>query len=164
VIGAFTLAARKSPRGLCRWVAAAGIGFGTSLALFSLSRSFWLSAALLVPTGFCMMTVVGSANTLIQVMVPDDLRGRVMAIFSMMFLGMAPFGSLLAGALAHRLGAPLTVTLGGAACVAGAVAFAVRLPVLAAEARELSPALRPSPTPTAPPDWGGGGGGSGSRS
>lgn len=137
LLGALALASRKSIQGLGRWVAFASAGFGAGLMLFSLSRSFWLSAALLVPTGFSMMVQMASSNTLIQSMVPDELRGRVMAVYSMMFMGMAPMGALLAGTLAGRLGAPLTVAFGGAACVVGAVAFWTRLPTLRGEARQL---------------------------
>ncbi|HEV3468838.1 MAG TPA: MFS transporter [Pyrinomonadaceae bacterium] len=135
--GAVVLASRRSVRGLGRWVAWASAAFGVSLILFSMSRSFWLSAALLVPAGFSMIVQMASSNTLIQSMVPDELRGRVMAVHSMMFMGMAPVGALLAGALAGRLGAPLTVALGGAACVAGAALFWRRIPLHRGEARRL---------------------------
>lgn len=137
LLGALALAARRSVRGLGRWIAVASASFGASIILFSLSRSFWLSAALLVPAGFSMMVQMASSNTLIQSMVPDELRGRVMAVYSMMFMGMAPVGALLAGTLAGRLGAPLTVALGGAACVAGAGLFRLRLPLHRGEARRL---------------------------
>jgi MFS family permease len=96
LMGAVALAARKGIHGLGRWVAFASAGFGAGLILFSMSRSFWLSALLLVPTGFSMMVQMASSNTLIQSMVPDGLRGRVMAVYSMMFMGMAPLGALLA--------------------------------------------------------------------
>lgn len=135
--GAVSLAARRSLRGLGRWIAVASGAFGASLILFSLSRSFWLSALLLVPAGFAAMVQMASSNTLIQSMVPDELRGRVMAVYSMMFMGMAPVGALLAGTLAGRLGAPLTVALGGATCVAGAALFWSRLPLHRGEARRL---------------------------
>ena len=98
LVGALSLAARQGMRGLGRWVAFSAAGFGASLILFSLSRSFWLSAVLLLPVGFSMIVQMASSNTLIQAMVPDNLRGRVMAVYSMMFMGMAPFGALLAGA------------------------------------------------------------------
>jgi MFS family permease len=137
LIGALALAARRSLKGLGSWVAASAIGFGASLIVFAYSRSFWLSAFLLVPTGFAFMVEMASSNTLIQAMVPDHLRGRVMALYSMMFMGMAPFGALLAGALAHGLSAPVTVAIGGAVCVAGGIAFAMRLPALRPEARQL---------------------------
>jgi len=137
LLGALTLAARTGVRGLGRWVAMACGGFGASLVLFSFSKNFWLSAALLLPVGFCMMLQMSSSNTLIQAMVPDHLRGRVMAVYSMMFMGMAPFGALFAGALADRLGAPITVAMGAVACVGGAALFWIRLPKIRVEARRL---------------------------
>jgi MFS family permease len=140
--GALALATRQGIRGLGRWVALAATGFGVSLILFSLSHWFWLSAALLLPAGFCLMIEMASSNTLIQSLVPDELRGRVMAVYSMMFMGMAPFGSLLAGALANRLGAPPTVALGGMVCIAGAAVFALHLPGLRQEARQIIVALQ----------------------
>jgi MFS family permease len=112
-------------------------GFGAALVLFASSRSFWLSAALLVPAGFCMMLQMASSNTLVQTMAPDHLRGRVMSVYSMMFMGMAPFGALMGGALADRLGAPLTVAIGGVACVGGAVWFGLNLPQMRLEAHRL---------------------------
>ncbi|MEJ7709450.1 MAG: MFS transporter [Pyrinomonadaceae bacterium] len=144
LIGAITLAMRGSERGvrgLGRWVGSASAGFGASIILFAMSRSFWLSALLLVPAGFCMMVQMASSNTLVQAMVPDELRGRVMAVYSMMFMGMAPFGALLAGTLATHLGAPTTVIIGGAACIIGATVFRLRLPVLRVEARKILVAL-----------------------
>jgi MFS family permease len=144
LVGALSLAVRRGMRGLGRWVALSSAGFGASLILFSLSRSFWLSAALLVPAGFSMMIEMASSNTLIQAMVPDKLRGRVMAVYSMMFMGMAPIGALLAGLLANRLGAPHTVALGGAVCIVGAAVFGLRLPVLRDEARQIIVALQMS--------------------
>jgi MFS family permease len=143
LLAAFTLASRTGVRGLGRWVAYSCGGFGASLVLFAISRSFWLSTALLVPAGFCMMLQMASSNTLIQTMVPDQLRGRVMAVYSMMFMGMAPFGALMGGALAHRLGAPLTVAMGGVACMGGAVWFGLTLPGIRVEARRLIVAQDP---------------------
>ena len=138
LLGAMSLALRRSgARGLMRVVAASSVAFGVSLILFSVSRYFWLSAALLVPVGFALMVQMASSNTLIQSMVPDHLRGRVMAVYSMMFMGMAPFGSLYAGAFAHWAGAPSTVALGGVVCIAGASMFAARLTTLHPEARRL---------------------------
>jgi MFS family permease len=142
LVGALSLAMRRGVRGLGRWVAISSAGFGASLILFSFSRSFWLSAALLLPAGFSMMVEMASSNTLIQAMVPDALRGRVMAVYSMMFMGMAPIGALLAGVLANHLGAPRTVALGGAVCIVGAAAFGLRLPVLRDEARQIIVALQ----------------------
>ena len=105
--------------------------------LFSLSRNFRLSVALLLPVGFCMMLQMSSSNTLIQAMVPDELRGRVMALYSMMFMGMAPFGALFGGALADRIGASATVAIGALACIAGALWFGSHLPKIRVEARRL---------------------------
>ena len=137
LLGALTLAFREGVKGLGRWVAWCCAGFGASLILFSFSRTFWLSAALLLPVGYFVMLQMSSSNTLIQVMVPDSLRGRVMAVYSMMFMGMAPIGALLGGALAERLGAPVTVAVGGVACLAGAGWFGLQLPKIRVEARRL---------------------------
>jgi MFS family permease len=135
--GALFLASRSSVRGLGRWVAVAAAGFGVSMGLFAYSPYFWLSAAVLVPTGGFMMLQMASSNTLLQAMVPDDLRGRVMALYSMMFMGMAPLGSLFAGAAATGIGAPMAVGLGAAVALIGAALFAVRLPKIRGEARAL---------------------------
>jgi MFS family permease len=137
LIGALSLAAKNGLKGLGQWVALASGGFGVSLILFSISRSFWLSAALLVPVGYCMMTQMASSNTLIQAMVPDRLRGRVMAVYSMGFMGMAPIGALLAGVAAQHLGAPATVAIGGVVCIAGAGLFGYKLPAIRVTARQL---------------------------
>ena len=137
LLGALTLATRTGVRGLGRWVMLSCGGFGISLVAFALSRYFWLSAALLVPVGFCMMLQMSSSNTLIQAMVPDELRGRVMSVYSMMFMGMAPMGALFGGALAEHLGAPVTVVIGAFAAIGGAALFGSRLPRLRVEARRL---------------------------
>ena len=112
-------------------------GLGVSLFCFSYSTSLWLSVALLLPAGYSMMLQMACSNTLIQTMVPDELRGRVMSVYSMMFMGMAPFGAFFGGALAHRFGAPITVATGGIACVFGAIWFARALPDMRVEARRL---------------------------
>lgn len=137
LLGALTLATRTGVHGLGRWVTLSCAGFGVFLIIFSLSRSFWLSTALLVPVGFCMMLQMSSSNTLIQAMVPDHLRGRVMSVYSMMFMGMAPFGALLGGVVADTLGAPLAVSMGGVAALGGAAIFGLRLPKMRGEARRL---------------------------
>ncbi|HZO90401.1 MAG TPA: MFS transporter [Chthonomonadaceae bacterium] len=137
LLGALSLAARQGVRGLGRWVLFSAAGFGVSLILFSLSHTFWLSAVLLLPVGFTMMIQMAATNTLIQAMVPDALRGRVMAVYSMMFMGMAPLGALLAGVLAQRIGAPGMVALGGVVTIAGAFVFGLRLPALREQARPL---------------------------
>jgi MFS family permease len=132
--GALLLASRKGVRGLATWAAMAAGGFGACLILFSLSRSFWLSFSILIAAGFSMIVQMASSNTLVQTLVPDELRGRVMSVYSMMFLGMAPFGSLFAGILAQRIGAPATVSIGGVVCMTAAALFAWHLPSLRAKA------------------------------
>lgn len=124
--GALALAARAGVQGLGRWITASGLCFGFCAVLFALSRCFWLSCVLLAPMGFAMIGQLASVNTLVQTLAPDELRGRVMAIYSMVLIGLAPFGSLLAGALGQRIGAPLTVALSGAACAAAAAVFGLR--------------------------------------
>ena len=137
LLGALTLAARRGVRGLGRWVAYSAICFGSSLVAFSFSRVFALSVVLLVPAGYGLMLQMASTNTLIQSMVPDDLRGRAMSVYSMMFMGMMPLGSLLAGTLASRIGAPWTVMLGGCGAMIGGFVFWRLLPGMRLEARQL---------------------------
>jgi MFS family permease len=132
---------RRGWRGLGTRVANSSAGFGIALIAFGFSRWFLLSMVLLVPVGFSMMVEMASSNTLLQMMVPDELRGRVMAVYSMMFMGMAPIGALLAGSLAGRWGAPRTVAAGGAICAVGALIFRWRLPRLRSQARQLILAL-----------------------
>src|SRR5262249_41117914 len=134
LIGALALAVRQQLRGLSRWVALSSAGFGLALVAFSLSRTFWLSALVLVPLGCAMMVQMTASNTLVQSMVPDELRGRVMGVYSMVFMGMGPVGTLLAGALAGPLGAPLTTAIGGVVCIVGAAVFGWFLPALRVEA------------------------------
>ena len=135
--GALLLATRESVKGLGRWVAISAGTFGASLIAFAASRSFWVSCALLLPVGFAMMVEMGSSNTLIQTMSPDRLRGRVMSVYSMMFMGMAPFGAVLSGVIAAHWGAPATVAGGGVICMAAAAVFGSRWPGLRTEARRL---------------------------
>lgn len=137
LLGALTLAFREGVKGLGRWVAWCCAGFGASLAVFAYSQKFWVSVILLLPVGYSMMLQMACSNTLIQVMVPDALRGRVMAVYSMMFMGMAPIGALLGGVLADSLGAPRTVAIGGLACLMGAAWFRLQLPKIRVEARRL---------------------------
>ena len=137
MMAAIILAMRRSLKGLSLWIASAATSFGISLVLFATSRHMWLSVGLLVMVGFSMMLQMTSSNTLIQAMVPDRLRGRVMSVYSMMFMGMAPIGSLYAGAAAKVLGAPETVAIGGVVCAAAAMVFFHKLPVLRGEARRL---------------------------
>jgi MFS family permease len=135
--GSAVLTLRRNVHGLGRWIAVSASGFGVCLVLFSMSRTLALSAAFLVPAGFFMMVEMAASNTLVQAMVPDRLRGRVMAVYSMMFMGMAPLGALMAGSLAGPLGAPVTVALGGAVCIVAGVVFGAHLPSLRGPARHL---------------------------
>jgi predicted MFS family arabinose efflux permease len=137
LLGAVALAARKGERGLGRWIAAATFAFGITLMFFAWSRTLWLSMAILVLAGGAMMTQMAGSNTAIQTMSPEALRGRVMAVYAMMFLGMAPFGALFAGAVAERIGAPMTVSIGGVVCLIAGAIFALRLPALRGPARQL---------------------------
>jgi MFS family permease len=123
---ALVLASRKSVFGLGRWVSIACASFGLSVGLFSFSSNFWLSLILLFPVGFFMMTQMSASNTLVQSMVPDELRGRVMSVYSMMFMGLAPIGALLAGTVAEVAGAPATVMIGGIVCILGAIVFKLK--------------------------------------
>jgi len=121
------LAARKSVLGLGRMIPLSTIGFGFAIAAFAISPGFTLSLVFLFVAGFGMMIQIASSNTIIQTIVDEDKRGRVMSLFAMSFLGMMPFGSLLAGALAARIGVRITLLLGAACCVLGASVFAANL-------------------------------------
>ncbi len=130
LIGAVTLAARKNVLGLGRVIPLTAAAFGASLIAFAASRQLWLSLLLLVITGFGFMQQMASSNTILQTIVEDEKRGRVMSFYSMAFQGVAPFGSLFAGAVAGRIGAPPTLMIGGSLCVAGAALFALQLPAI----------------------------------
>lgn len=142
LIAALVLASRKHVFGLGRWVIMACGGLGVALILFSVSRSTVLSAIFLVPVGFAMMTQMSSSNTLVQAMIPDELRGRVMSVYSMMFMGLSPIGALLAGSLAGMIGAPETVAIGGVICIIGAAFFGYRLVGSRMEARRMIVAMQ----------------------
>ena len=135
--GAVYLASRRSVVGLGRVVPAAAALFGSGLIAFSLSRSVALSLVLMVATGGGFMVQMASSNTIIQTIVREDMRGRAMAFYTMAFMGTAPFGSLLAGGLAARVGAPRTLLLGGCACILGGAVFARQLPRLRALVRPI---------------------------
>lgn len=132
LFAAVQLAARKSVVGLTRQIQIAAALFGGGLILFGLSHVLWLSLLLMLPVGWGMMTGLASSNTIIQTLVPEDKRGRVMSYYTMAFVGMAPFGSLLAGSLAHWMGAPRTVMATGAVCVVGALWYTTELPKIRA--------------------------------
>jgi MFS family permease len=135
--GAVTLALRHSVLGLGKRIYVSAAIFGGSLIAFALSRSLWLSLVVLPLTGFGMMQQLASSNTILQTIVENEKRGRVMAFYSMAFMGMAPFGSLLAGWLAARIGAPETLVFGGALCIAGSIWFARELPGIRALVRPI---------------------------
>ncbi len=130
LVAAVRLAGRASVLGLGRWITFAAGLFGAGLIAFSFSRTVWLSAPLLTMAGFGMMTQMAASNTILQTIVDEDKRGRVMSYYTMAFLGMAPLGSLLGGVLASRVGAENVVRVAGLCCIAGAVLFAVYLPRL----------------------------------
>ena len=135
--GAITLAMRRSVLGLGRRIALATALLGAALIGFALSRSLWLSLAVLPFAGFGMMQQMASTNTILQTIVDDDKRGRVMAYYAMAFQGMAPFGSLWAGALTARIGAPPTIVIAGALCLAGAAWFATKLGAIRTQVRPI---------------------------
>jgi MFS family permease len=132
--GALTLAARRRIQGLDRVVGLSVAALGASLILFSLSRNLIVSSALLVSASFSLMLQMSASNTLVQTMVPDRMRGRLMSFYAMSLMGMAPFGSLIAGAFASRIGAPETVAAGGALCIGASAFFWSKLPRLRREA------------------------------
>ena len=135
--GALYLASRNSVLGLGKAMVLSTIAFGVGLAAFSQSRVIWLSLILLPIVGGGMMVETASTNTILQTIVEEGMRGRVMSFYTMAFLGTAPLGSLLAGLLADHIGAPLTILFGGLACVAAGIWFALRLPTLRALLRPI---------------------------
>jgi MFS family permease len=137
LVSALALAARKSVKGLVRMIPMAAAVFGIGLIGFGLSRVFWLSMIMVMIAGAGMMQGMAGSNTVIQTIVSEDKRGRVMSYYTMAFVGMAPFGSLLAGALAHAIGAPWTVVLNGAAVLLGAAWFSTQLPAVRREIRPI---------------------------
>ena len=130
LVSALSLAARKSVLGLGGAIARSAGIFGLGLIGFGLSRWFWLSIAMMLVAGYGMMQGMAASNTIIQTIVTEDKRGRVMSYYTIAFVGMAPFGSLLAGTMAHAVGAPLTVILNGAVVLLAAAWFASRLPAV----------------------------------
>ena len=135
--GAIFLASRKSVVGLGKIIVIASSLFGIGLIGFSFSRLFWLSLLLMVVTGYGMMVQMTSTNTVLQTLVDEDKRGRVMSFYTMAFMGMVPFGSLFAGTLASAIGTPETVLIGGISCILGSILFARKLPLLRAMVRPI---------------------------
>ena len=128
--GALLLALRKSVLGLGRQIVFTTGLFGAALIVFALSHWLWLSLLVLPLAGFGMMQQMASSNTILQTIVHDEKRGRVMALYNMSLQGMAPFGSLLAGGMAARVGAPATIIVSGVALLLGSALFAARLPAI----------------------------------
>ena len=150
LISALALVMRRSVRGLTRIIPVAATAFGVGLIGFGLSNSLALSLPLMLLTGFGMMQGVTASNTIIQTLVDENMRGRVMSYYTMAFVGMAPFGSLLAGALAHAIGAPYTVMVSGIACILGALWFWSQLPKLRRDMRPVYERLGIIPGPSLP--------------
>jgi MFS family permease len=130
LIGAIYLASRKTVLGLGKWIVIAASIFSIGLILFSFSRIFLLSLFLMLFTGFGMMMQMASTNTLLQTIVDDDKRGRIMSLYIMAFMGTAPFGSFIAGTLASTIGAPYTILSSGLLCLTGAMVFYKNLPMI----------------------------------
>jgi predicted MFS family arabinose efflux permease len=135
--GAFYLASRKSVVGLGRVMTRSAAVFGLGLVAFSFSRSLVVSLILLTVVGGGMMVTMASTNTVVQTIVQEDLRGRVMAFYTMAFLGTAPIGSILAGAVAQRIGTANTILAGGTGCILAAGWFAMQLPILREQVRPI---------------------------
>jgi MFS family permease len=136
LIGSLYLASRRTVVGLIRVIAISCATTGTMLLLFSISRSFEFSLVLLVISGFAIVTQMAASNTVLQTLVEDDKRGRVMALFAMAFLGVAPLGSLASGAIASAFGAPVSIAVAGVICLTVAGIFALQIP-------KLRPLIRP---------------------
>jgi MFS family permease len=132
---ALSLAARRTVVGLVRMIPIATAVFGVGLIGFGLSRVFWLSMVMVLVAGMGMMQGMAASNTVIQTIVTEDMRGRVMSYYTMAFMGMAPFGSLLAGTMAHAFGAPWTVIVNGALVLVAGALFATRLPKVGRQIR-----------------------------
>jgi MFS family permease len=127
LISAITLALRKTIVGLGKMISIVAFTFGAALMALGISRTLWLSLPLMLITGFSMMQMMAASNTIMQTILEEDKRGRVMSFYSLSFMGILPFGSLISGALADRFGAPTTVIGGGALCIAVATWFSMQL-------------------------------------
>lgn len=137
LVSALSLVVRKSVRGLTKVIPIGAAVFGAGLIAFGFSTNLWLSMAMMLVTGFGMMQGLTTSNTILQTLVDEKMRGRVMSYYTMAFVGMAPFGSLLAGAMAHAIGAPRTVIISGIACILGGLWFWTRLPGIRKEMRPI---------------------------
>jgi MFS family permease len=137
LISALSLVARRNVRGLVKMIPIAGTVFGLGLIGFGLSRNFWLSMLMVLIAGMGMLQGMAVSNTVIQTIVSEDKRGRVMSYYTLAFMGMAPFGSLLAGTMAHAMGAPWTVAVNGFIVLLAAAWFATRMPAVRREIRPI---------------------------
>jgi MFS family permease len=133
--GAIYLSWREDVMGLEKVILIGSTLFGIGLIIFSLSQTFWFSMIFLIITGFGMMIQMTSSNTFLQSITEEDKRGRVMSFYTMAFMGMVPFGSLLGGGLASKMGAQGTVMTGGITCILGAIVFAKKLPLMSKRVR-----------------------------
>jgi MFS family permease len=160
--GAAYLASRKTVRGLLKIIPLAIALFGFGLIVISFSNTLWLALPLMFVIGLGMMTQMAASNTIIQTIVDDDKRGRIMSFYVMAFIGTAPFGSLLAGTLAEKIGVPYTLVIGGSLCVLGAAVFALKLPDMRKNIRptyvklgiisQMSSGIQAASNLTAPPE------------
>ncbi|HEY2859853.1 MAG TPA: MFS transporter [Terracidiphilus sp.] len=146
LLSAIVLVFRRTVRGLLKIIPIGGAVFGVGLIAFGLSRNLWLSILTLFLVGYGMMQGVTTSNTLLQTLVDEKMRGRVMSYYTMAFVGMAPFGSLLAGAMAHALGAPRTVIVSGIACIVGALGFTSQMRAIRRDMRPIYERLGIIPT------------------
>ncbi len=160
--GAAYLASKKTVRGLLKFIPLAIAAFGFGLILISFSTTLWLALPLMFVIGLGMMTQMAATNTIIQTIVDDDKRGRIMSFYVMAFIGATPFGSLLAGILAEKIGVPYTLAIGGSSCVLGAAVFALKIPDMRKNIRpiyvklgiipEMSSGIQAASNLTAPPE------------
>jgi MFS family permease len=130
IVGALHLAGRRTTSGTGRTIAVAMAAFGGGIVVFALSRSLAAALGILVAVGAAMIVQMATSNTYLQTTAPADLRGRIVSLYTLCFMGMAPFGSLLSGLLARQIGVRGAVATGGAVCFAAALLFAARLPSL----------------------------------
>jgi MFS family permease len=137
LIGAMFLAARRTVLGLGKFIPIMAATFGAGLVAVSFTRVVWLALVLMVATGLGFMVQMAVSNTVLQTIVDEDKRGRVMSFYTMAFMGTAPFGSLLAGSVAERIGVPYTLMFGGIGCIVGALWFARSLPTLRRDVRPI---------------------------
>ena len=137
LVSAYSLAVRPNVRGLLKMIPISSGVFGIALIFFGVSKVFWVSLIVLLFCGFGMMQQMAASNTIIQTIVEEDKRGRVMSYYTAAFVGMAPFGSLLAGTLASSIGAEKTVIVSGMFCIAGALWFSTRMKAVRKEMRPI---------------------------